>query len=68
MLEVCPCKDCGERHESCHSDCSKYKEWKAEFEAHKSKILEQQKSEWDLCAEKRAVISRAKKRQYYSKK
>ena len=25
---VCPCKDCSDRHELCHSDCEKYREWK----------------------------------------
>lgn len=24
----CPCKDCGKRHEKCHSGCVDYKAWK----------------------------------------
>lgn len=26
--QVAPCKDCGERHPACHSDCEKFKGWK----------------------------------------
>lgn len=29
-MTIVPCKDCSERHESCHSDCDKYQEWKEE--------------------------------------
>ena len=23
----CPCKNCGDRHATCHSTCDKYKNW-----------------------------------------
>lgn len=29
---ICPCKDCHERHEKCHSSCPEYKEWAADNE------------------------------------
>ncbi len=27
-VNIAPCKDCGERAPQCHSNCTKYKEWK----------------------------------------
>ena len=27
MLRNAPCKDCNDRHETCHSSCSKYQEY-----------------------------------------
>ena len=24
---MCPCKDCKDRHATCHGSCEKYKEW-----------------------------------------
>ena len=32
LNEICPCKDCQERHLHCHGDCEQYKKWKAELE------------------------------------
>lgn len=26
--DICPCKECENRKEDCHSVCDKYKEWK----------------------------------------
>lgn len=26
--DICPCKECKNRKEDCHSVCDKYKEWK----------------------------------------
>lgn len=40
-MKIAPCKDCSERHEACHDSCDKYKEWKAELDAMRSKIAEQ---------------------------
>lgn len=40
-MKIAPCKDCTERHEACHDSCDKYKEWKAELDAVRSKIAEQ---------------------------
>lgn len=40
-MNVAPCKDCVERYEACHDHCEKYKEWKAELNAIRSKIAEQ---------------------------
>lgn len=28
----CPCKGCQDRYVGCHSECDKYKEWRAEYD------------------------------------
>ena len=35
--QLSPCMGCTERHLACHDGCPKYKEWKACFDADKSK-------------------------------
>lgn len=35
---VCPCKDCTDRYVGCHSNCSKYKDWKSECVAQNIEI------------------------------
>lgn len=30
-MKMCPCKDCTNRTESCHSDCTEYVSWKKEL-------------------------------------
>lgn len=40
-MKIAPCKDCTERHKACHDSCDKYKAWKAELDAMRSKIAEQ---------------------------
>lgn len=32
MSKIAPCKGCTERQLSCHDNCQKYKEWKADFQ------------------------------------
>lgn len=39
-----PCKGCEDRHERCHSECERYKEFKAKDQAKKD-ALKQWKSE-----------------------
>jgi hypothetical protein len=34
----CPCKGCTDREIGCHSKCSKYIEWKAEWDRRKNMI------------------------------
>ena len=29
----CPCRNCNDRHVSCHSDCDKYIEWRTQLNA-----------------------------------
>ena len=36
-----PCKDCPDRHVNCHATCSKYTEWRKEFDAAKRNIMKQ---------------------------
>lgn len=33
-----PCKDCPDRKVGCHSQCEKYKAWRAEYDKLKEKI------------------------------
>lgn len=40
-MNVAPCKGCTERYQACHDYCEKYKEWKTELDAIRSKIAEQ---------------------------
>lgn len=37
-LRVCPCRNCKDRKLGCHTDCSKYKEWRIEREHFKDSI------------------------------
>lgn len=39
-MKACPCKDCVERQMRCHSSCTKYKEWRKEYDEQKSQINE----------------------------
>lgn len=36
-----PCKDCGDRHDGCHSECERYLQAKAENENHKQQERKQ---------------------------
>lgn len=36
--QVCPCKDCSERTETCHGSCDRYKSWKTQLDALNAKI------------------------------
>ena len=42
----CPCKDCGDRHLNCHSECKKYKNWVAEKEKLRDKIRKNESIAW----------------------
>lgn len=35
---ISPCIECDDRHESCHSSCSHYKEWRKELDEEKARI------------------------------
>lgn len=39
-IMTCPCKGCTNREIGCHSKCSKYIEWKAEWDKRKNEICE----------------------------
>ena len=48
-MMINPCKDCPDRHSSCHSRCDKYKTWKAEWDAlreNERKRKEQEAISW----------------------
>ena len=47
---MCPCKDCKDRYLACHSNCSRYKEWRANLdklkEENKANYLGQSPNIW----------------------
>lgn len=45
-MEKAPCKNCKERKVGCHSICSKYIEWKKEFEKLKAEEKEARSLDW----------------------
>ena len=38
MLTICPCKDCSERYQGCHGKCSRYTEWRSEYDKMKAQL------------------------------
>lgn len=38
MRPKSPCKDCNDRHETCHTVCDRYSVWKAEWEEQRKTI------------------------------
>ena len=59
---VVPCKDCVERHESCHSSCDKYVDWRRMLDEQKRKIYSVKTAEREVRNHKNAVISKACKK------
>lgn len=37
--EICPCKDCNDRHTACHDKCEKYAEWKIGYNSYAQTII-----------------------------
>lgn len=37
MKPIAPCRDCTDRHATCHSDCERYKEWQKVNEEYNAK-------------------------------
>jgi len=55
---IAPCKDCTKRHESCHSTCEDYKNWKTELDIQKRNVsrlrsLEQEKTQTAIAGVRR---------------
>lgn len=42
-----PCRGCNYRHLGCHSNCSKYIDWKLQMEVLKEQEREQRKCDYD---------------------
>lgn len=49
MIKKAPCKDCPDRHEGCHGECGKYKDYKQEREAAKRWIKQQSEADGIGC-------------------
>ena len=59
---TCPCKGCMDRKVGCHSKCSKYIEWKAEWDRRKNSIDEVKAFERETMEVKVAGMKRMQKR------
>ena len=53
MKPIAPCRDCTDRHATCHSDCERYKEWqKVNDEYNERKRAHDEKTSWRFFKEK----------------
>ena len=53
---IAPCKDCKDRHHSCHAECERYKEWKEPLEkARKQKYINHKIDETILVSKEKAI-------------
>ena len=60
----CPCKGCTDREVGCHSSCSGYKEWKAEWDRNRDTINKAKTFEREVGEVKVAGMKRMQKRRY----
>lgn len=58
---TCPCKGCTDREIGCHAKCSKYIEWKTEWDRRKNMITEAKTFEYEVGAIKVAGLKRMQK-------
>ena len=59
---ICPCKGCTDRKIGCHAECSKYIEWKAEWDRRKNMIDNAKAFEREIGEIKVAGMKRMQKR------
>ena len=62
-----PCQDCTGRHINCHSECDKYKTWKAELEDKRSKVKKERNKEAAMNEYKVKRVLKSKKKMGLSK-
>ena len=56
-----PCKGCEERHEACHAECPRYKEWRAELDrVNENAQREKKKMDTMSAASKREIWRNAR--------
>ena len=58
---ICPCKGCTDREIGCHAKCSKYIEWKTEWDKRKNMITEAKIFEYEVGEIKVAGLKRMQK-------
>lgn len=56
------CKDCGNRHPGCHSQCEKYKKEKATYEERKAADVKRNAIQGGLTAQKNEAVRKALRR------
>lgn len=59
-----PCKDCKERHASCHAECEKYKDYKSTNDAEREKRFKKNKADQDYYSYRWEMIHRTKKKKH----
>ena len=53
-----PCKDCGNRHINCHSNCQTYIKWRAAFEEKRNETYQRRRIEVALdCTELKRCLN-----------
>ena len=62
-----PCQDCMDRHLNCHSECEKYKTWKADLEDKRSKVKKERNKEAAMNEYKIKRVLKSKKKMGLSK-
>ena len=62
-----PCKDCVDRHVSCHSHCEKYIAWRTEMDEHKE-LISKIKAEEGMANKRRNDAIRKRRKQYAKKR
>lgn len=62
-IVLCPCKDCEFRHESCHSSCEQYSDWKQQWNNNREQIIKAKNKEMELNDRRNKAI----KKMFYSK-
>ena len=60
-IMTCPCKGCTERKIGCHAECSKYIEWKTEWDRRRNSIHEAKTFEREVGEIKVAGLKRMQK-------
>ena len=55
MKMMSPCKGCATRHPTCHADCERYNEWRAEDKRRKEII---QKNKHEILARENSYYAR----------
>ena len=60
-IMTCPCKGCEDREIGCHAKCSKYIEWKTEWDRRRNEITEAKIFEYEVGEIKVAGLKRMQK-------
>ena len=62
MIMTFTCKDCGNRHPGCHSQCEKYQKEKAAYEKQKAENVKHNSIQGGLDAQRNNAVRKALRR------